>query len=81
MSTIRVFTDGACEHNGRANAKASYAVFFPDYEEWSFANPVPADQLQSNQRGELLAIREAVKFVLEKSPPESTHLHIFTDSM
>jgi ribonuclease HI len=23
MSTIRVFTDGACERNGRSNAKAS----------------------------------------------------------
>jgi ribonuclease HI len=81
MSTIRVFTDGACENNGRANAKASYAAFFPDHEDWSFAKRVPDEESQTNQRGELLAIHEAVKYVLEKSPPEATHLHIFTDSM
>ena len=27
---IRVFTDGACRANGKANADASYAGYFPD---------------------------------------------------
>lgn len=78
---VRVFTDGACSKNGREGAKASYACWFPDSPDLSKAERVPDDQPQTNQRGELLAIFEAVKIALEHFPNEETELHIYTDSM
>ena len=77
---IQVFTDGACSNNGKADAKASYAYWFPDHKELSHAERVPDDQLQTNQRGELLAISEAVKKVEATFPSNEIDLHIFTDS-
>ena len=40
---VRVFTDGACKSNGKANARASYAAWFPDHPDWSFAHVIPED--------------------------------------
>ena len=79
---IRVFTDGACKNNGKANSRASYAAWFPDHPEWSVAELVPNEELQTNQRAELRAIHSAVNVALEKSgdPSEAT-LQIYTDSM
>ena len=78
---IRVFTDGACSKNGREGARASYACWFPDNKELSKAERVPDDQPQTNQRGELMAINQAVKIALESFPDEETEIHIYTDSM
>jgi ribonuclease HI len=78
---VRVFTDGACKSNGKANARASYAAWFPDHPEWSFAHVIPEDDFQTNQRAELLAIYTAVNVVLEKcGDPTQVSLHIYTDS-
>jgi ribonuclease HI len=38
-------------------------------------------QPQTNQRGELLAIHQAVNIALEEFPDDNTELHIYTDSM
>ena len=76
---VIVFTDGACESNGKKGARASWAAWFPDHSEFSDAQVVPADQQQTNQRGELMAISQAVQIV-EKNFPYETDIHIFTDS-
>jgi len=81
MTTIRVFTDGACEGNGKKGAKASYACWFPEHKELSVANRVPEEDGQTNQRGEMLAIAEAVKITQEKFTPSDIDFEIYTDSM
>jgi len=78
---IRVFTDGACRSNGKANAQAGYAAWFPDHKEWSFATKMPDSESQTNQRAELKAIHDAVDVVYDKSPAAETCLEIYTDSM
>ena len=76
---IVVFTDGACGSNGKKSAKAAWGVWFPDHKEFSDAQVVPADQQQTNQRGELMAISQAVQ-IIEKNFPYDVDIHIFTDS-
>lgn len=78
---VRVFTDGACEGNGRKNARASYAAWFPENKELSIAHVVPEDQQQTNNRGELLAISEAVKTCTANFTPSDVDLEIYSDSM
>jgi ribonuclease HI len=77
---MKVFTDGACKSNGKTGASASYAAWFPDNKEWSFATKMPAEEPQTNQRAELKAIHDAVKIVYEKCPLDETSLEIYTDS-
>jgi len=81
MTSIRVFTDGACEGNGKKGARASYACWFPENKELSVAKRVPEDEAQTNNRGELLAISEAAKIILSKFAPDEVDVKIYTDSM
>jgi ribonuclease HI len=78
---IRLFTDGACKANGKRGAQAAFAGFFPENQEWSFAERIPDSEAQTNQRGELAAINKGVKVAIEKcgAPAEHT-LEIYTDS-
>ena len=78
---IRVFTDGACSKNGQETARASYAFWLPEHKELSKADFVPSDQTQTNNRGELLAIYEAVKCIHENFPASEVELQVYTDSM
>lgn len=78
---VRVFTDGACSNNGKVGAKASYACWFPEHKDLSKADRVPDDQPQTNNRGELMAIQEAVKIMELNFPYEETEIQIYTDSM
>jgi len=79
---IRVFTDGACRSNGKANAEAGYAGYFPDNKEWSFATKMPESEMQTNQRAELKAIHDSVDIIFEKcGAPAETAIQIYTDSM
>jgi ribonuclease HI len=78
---IRVFTDGACMKNGQAGAAASWACWFPEHQKYSKAEKVPDTDLQTNQRGELMGISQAVEISLCSFNPAETDLHIFTDSM
>lgn len=78
---IRLFTDGACKANGKKGAQASYAGFFPENREWSFAERIPENESQTNQRGELKAIREGIRIAIEKcGAPAEFSLEIYTDS-
>lgn len=79
---IRVFTDGACRSNGKANAEAGYAGYFPDNKEWSFATKMPESEMQTNQRAELKAIHDSVDIIFEKcGAPAETAIQIYTDSV
>jgi ribonuclease HI len=78
---IRVFTDGACSNNGKKGAKASWACWFPEHPDISKAEVVPEDELQTNQRGELMAIARAVEIASDEFDLADTGIHIFTDSM
>ena len=77
---VDVYTDGACTHNGQKDARASYAYYFPLHKQHSGASRVPDDQPQTNNRGELLAILEAVKKAEAVFPASEIDLHIYTDS-
>lgn len=81
MTSIRVFTDGACEGNGKKGARASYACWFPENKELSVAKRVPEEDGQTNQRAEMLAIAESVRIVFSKFDPSTVDFKIYTDSM
>jgi ribonuclease HI len=76
---MRVFTDGACIYNGRANAKAGYAAWFPEHPDFQKAERVPADQPQTNQRAELMAIHAAIT-LLDARGYHDEDIVIYTDS-
>lgn len=73
----RIYTDGACKHNGRAGASASYAYVLPDNPDESHAERVPPEQSQTNNTAELLAI----KYALEKAKRRGARtIQLYTDS-
>ena len=79
---VRVYTDGACSKNGKSGAQASWAFWIPKYKDKSNSGRVPADELQTNQRGELMGICEAVKTISEfREGASNINLQIYTDSM
>lgn len=76
---MRVFTDGACSHNGRPGAKAGYGVWFPDHPSLSEAKLLSPTEPQTNQRAELTAIaRTAV--ILDEKGFHDVDVVIYTDS-
>jgi ribonuclease HI len=78
---VEAYTDGACSKNGKKDAQASWAFYFPEHKSISKAARVPENQTQTNQRGELMAISEAVKAAEIAFPVDDTELKIYTDSM
>lgn len=76
---MRVFTDGACSNNGRANAKAGYAVWFPDHPDLRESGRIPEGHPQTNQRAELTAIYRAVVMLDEKGFHD-VDVVLYTDS-
>jgi ribonuclease HI len=78
---VEIYTDGACSKNGKKGAQASWAFYLPEHNSLSNAQRVPEGQSQTNQRGELMAISEAVKAVEISFPLIETDLKIYTDSM
>lgn len=77
---VQIYTDGACTHNGKKDARASYAYYFPDHPSLSHADRVPADQPQTNNRGELLAIQQCIDKAIDSFTAEEVDLYIYTDS-
>lgn len=76
---MRVFTDGACSGNGRKDAKAGFAVWFPDARDLSCARRLPDGEAQTNQRAELSAIHCAVG-LLDDGGFHDEDIVIYTDS-
>jgi ribonuclease HI len=77
---IVLYTDGGCLNNGSKHAKASWAYFFPDHPELSSAERVPADQPQTNNRGELLGILNGVEKAIASFSASDVDLYVYTDS-
>jgi len=78
---IRFYTDGSCIHNGRKDAKAGFAVIFPDRLEESWGHIIPPGCSPTNQTAELTAIYEGVcRAATLCGTPDSTTLRIYTDS-
>lgn len=80
MVAVSIYTDGACTNNGKVGARASWAYYYPDNKSLSNSGRVPNEDLQTNQRGELMAISEAVKSAELNYNVHETSLTIFTDS-
>ena len=78
---LRIFTDGACSKNGQKGARASWACWFPDYITYSASGRVPDSELQTNQRGELMAIFKAVEIAKASFNSAETDIQIYTDSI
>lgn len=66
-----VFTDGGCNGNGKKNAIASYAYYFPktfnsieNKLSYQGSGLVPNDETPTNNRGEMLAIIKAFEKII-----------------
>jgi ribonuclease HI len=79
IDNMRVFTDGACSKNGRTNAKAGFAAWFPENRELSSSHRMADEHVQTNQRAELSAIHLAVS-TLETAGFLDEDISIYTDS-
>jgi len=75
--TINVFTDGACSHNGRPNAKAGMGVYFSEGDPRNVSKRIVGKQ--SNNTGELSAILE-VFTLLQSEIQAGKKVTIYTDS-
>lgn len=71
---ITIYTDGACNNNGKLNAQCGSGIWFGPEHEQNLAVRVPGPQ-QSNQIGEIAAIIAAVNAV-----PRFQPLTIVSDS-
>lgn len=78
---IDIYTDGACSKNGQKNAQAAWACYFPEHSSLSKAERVPETEMQTNQRGELMAIAKAVQIAEQNFDVLETELKIYSDSM
>jgi ribonuclease HI len=76
---MRIYTDGACSHNGKSNAKAGYAVWFPDHRTLSMSERLPESEPQTNNRAELTSILKAV-CIAEDNGFIDEDLIIYSDS-
>lgn len=77
---IVIFCDGACSGNGKANAKAGYAVVLPFYEELNGAWALSGEP-RTNNRAELMGIIKSfeVAAIIDHSCKKT--VIIYTDSM
>lgn len=80
-NVLHVFTDGACSNNGKKNARASYAVVFPDHNMYNNAQKVPINEPQTNNRGELHACLCALEQANIIDPTGTIKVIVYTDSM
>jgi ribonuclease HI len=74
---IKVYTDGACKHNGKINAIAGYSVYFAKDDNRNISKKLQGEQ--TNNRAELTAIYEALQ-ILYNSEYLTKKIIIFTDS-
>ena len=72
-----VYTDGACQNNGRKNARAGIGIYCEHFE---ISEKFPYAK-HTNQRAELFAILVALEMIIEnKLLSKYTGVHLFTDS-
>ena len=75
---IIVYTDGACIHNGKPNAKAGIGVYFAKDDPRNLSKPV--DGKQTNNTAELGAIWEAYKILKKEIEVDKKNVLIYSDS-
>jgi ribonuclease HI len=78
---LQIFCDGSCLKNGGAGAAAGYGIYITNgmHELHRYSARVPADQPQTNQRAELLALQYALNYMYSHKDTLSTG-EIYTDS-
>jgi ribonuclease HI len=76
---IEVFTDGACLGNGRPDARAGYAVYFPSRGD-VISGPLSSNYRHTNNRAEYFAVLTALTEADEMDPRRNKTLRIYTDS-
>ena len=76
--SLVVFTDGACIHNGKRNAKASWAVVFPNHSYYTTSGLCQGQQ--TNNRAEYTALLKAQEFANQIDPQRKQKLIVYTDS-
>ncbi|KAG6887242.1 hypothetical protein C0992_013194, partial [Termitomyces sp. T32_za158] len=74
-NTLRLATDGSCVKNGDDDAIAGAGVFYENGSDLNLSMRVPTHFTQSNQTGELLALKEAAE-----AAPGNANLRIELDS-
>lgn len=79
MNSLICFTDGACTNNGYKNARASYAVVWPNNTEMNVG--VKLEGQPTNNRAEYSALIHAYKQADEIDPENTKSLVVYTDSM
>ena len=64
VSVLKIYTDGSCMHNGKANATGGFAVYIDDEDSRNCAEPqikyLVSGEIPSNIKGEILAIDRAL---------------------
>jgi ribonuclease HI len=73
-----VFTDGACNFNGKKNATAGYAVVFPNNKEFNFSEKLVHNP--TNNRAEYCGIIKALEIANKIDPNIKETLYVYTDS-
>jgi ribonuclease HI len=76
---IIVYTDGSAFNNGKRNAKAGYAVVFPDYPDHTQGYPLEGTP-QTNNRAEYTGAIKACSIADVIDGTQTRPLHIYTDS-
>eukprot|EP00919_Chromeraceae_sp_WS-2016_P070589 GHVR01167309.1.p1 GENE.GHVR01167309.1~~GHVR01167309.1.p1 ORF type:complete len:309 (+),score=78.02 GHVR01167309.1:38-964(+) len=77
-NSIDIYTDGASSNNGKTGARAGVGVYFGDDDPRNISVALPSDQLQTNNRAELTAIKEAIIIASRDHP--TVEVGIYTDS-
>jgi ribonuclease HI len=78
---IHCYTDGSCFNNGKSNAKAGYAVLFPDNPKFNASDILPDDEPHTNNRAEYYAVLAAICIADDIDPTKLESLCIHTDCM
>lgn len=76
--TIKVYTDGACQNNGKENAKAGVGIYFGKDDPRNISIPLEG-KIQTNNRAELTAILMTLE-ILYRTEILLDKIIIFTDS-
>ena len=81
MSPLVCFTDGSSRNNGKKDAVAGFAVYWPSHHELNMSSLLSTTEEQTNNRAETHAIIHAFNLASTIDPNHTIPLHIYTDSM
>ena len=82
MTSLVVFTDGACSANGKKNATGAYATVWPDHPEMDGGWPLEGgEKAATNNRAEMMGLIKSFEIADVIDPERKKHLEVYTDSM